>query len=78
MNRSSHDSTTSRVTRRCGKRIDKQSFQKRDQEKRNINKESSEHNERRAGPIYEGDRTKWYRTKWYGQNGSNFYRSQFN
>ena len=25
-----------------------------------------------------GDRTKWYWTKWYGQNGSNFYRFQFN
>jgi len=24
------------------------------------------------------DRTKWYWTKWYGQNGSNFYRFQFN
>src|SRR6218665_1047433 len=25
-----------------------------------------------------GDRTKWYWTKWHGQNGSNFYRFQFN
>ena len=25
-----------------------------------------------------GDRTKWYWRKWYGQNGSNFYRFQFN
>ena len=33
-------------------------------------------NDSTAAPI--GDRRKWYWTKWYGQNGSNFYRLQFN
>jgi len=28
--------------------------------------------------VVVGDRTKWYWTKWYGQNVSNFYRFQFN
>ena len=28
--------------------------------------------------TYNGDRTKWYWTKWHGQNGSNFYKFQFN
>jgi len=28
--------------------------------------------------IAEVTRTKWFWTKWYGQNGGNFYRFQFN